>query len=263
MYQSSHKKKNEYRQRKVFAWPAFLCNNVFGVIPACIMFANIELYSGMLYLDKDRCRYYSVASRYIKNLKPSDLDLKLNSSTLMCHLKYWSPIRRRLFLNHCQYGFNVYPFEAIYPVINIILFRLHHLYWSSNSLGQSDAYMRQWFNHHWFRQWLVAWSLPNHYLNQCWNIVSWTFGNKLQWNLNQNSYIFIQENAFENVVWKMAAILSRLQCVKHEWHAESGLVTTLRGPIQYRNVLQVLEFPLWKCVCGMIWIMGIHRLIDW
>ena len=27
-------------------------------------------------------------------------------------------------------------------------------------------------------------------------------------------YIFIQENAFENVVWKMAAILARPQCVK-------------------------------------------------
>ena len=33
-------------------------------------------------------------------------------------------------------------------------------------------------------------------------------------NLNRNSYIFIQENAFENVVWEMVAILSRPQCVK-------------------------------------------------
>ena len=32
--------------------------------------------------------------------------------------------------------------------------------------------------------------------------------------LNQNLYIFIQENAFENV-WKMAFILSRPQCVKN------------------------------------------------
>ena len=31
--------------------------------------------------------------------------------------------------------------------------------------------------------------------------------------LIENLYIFIQENAFENVVWKMAAILSRSQCV--------------------------------------------------
>ena len=34
-------------------------------------------------------------------------------------------------------------------------------------------------------------------LNQCWNIVNWTLRNKLQWNLNRNSYVFIQENAFE------------------------------------------------------------------
>ena len=36
----------------------------------------------------------------------------------------------------------------------------------------------------------------------------------LQWNLNRNLYIFVQENAFENVVWEMAAILSRPQRVK-------------------------------------------------
>ena len=38
-------------------------------------------------------------------------------------------------------------------------------------------------------------------------------GNKLQWNLNRNSNIFIQENACENVVCEMASILSRPQCV--------------------------------------------------
>ena len=35
--------------------------------------------------------------------------------------------------------------------------------------------------------------------------------NKLQWNLNQNSYIFMHENVLENIFWKMAAILSRPQ----------------------------------------------------
>ena len=40
-----------------------------------------------------------------------------------------------------------------------------------------------------------------HCLNQCWNIVHWTLGNKLQWNFNRNSYSFIQENAFQNI-WK-------------------------------------------------------------
>ena len=46
-----------------------------------------------------------------------------------------------------------------------------------------------------------------------WGIVNWTLGNKLQWNLNRISYIFIQENAYADVVWKMTAILSRPQYV--------------------------------------------------
>ena len=56
------------------------------------------------------------------------------------------------------------------------------------------------------------------YLNQCWIIVNWTLRNKLQWNLNRNSNIFIQENAFESVVCETAAILSRPQCVKWANH---------------------------------------------
>ena len=52
--------------------------------------------------------------------------------------------------------------------------------------------------------------------NQWWNIVNWTPGNKLQWILHGNWYIFIQENAFENVVCEMAYILSRPQCVKNK-----------------------------------------------
>ena len=30
-------------------------------------------------------------------------------------------------------------------------------------------------DHHWFRQWLVVWMVPSHYLNQCLNIVDWNF----------------------------------------------------------------------------------------
>ena len=37
-------------------------------------------------------------------------------------------------------------------------------------------------------------------------------GNKFQWNLNRN-HIFIQENGFQNVIWKMVAIWCRPQCV--------------------------------------------------
>ena len=43
-------------------------------------------------------------------------------------------------------------------------------------------------------------------------IVNLTPGNKFQWNINRNSYIFIQENAYKNVVCEMPAILSLLPC---------------------------------------------------
>ena len=46
------------------------------------------------------------------------------------------------------------------------------------------------------------------------HIVNWAFRNKLQWNFNCNSYIFIHEKAFENVIWKMTSFVSRPQCVK-------------------------------------------------
>ena len=51
--------------------------------------------------------------------------------------------------------------------------------------------------------------------------------NKLQWNVYRNSYIFIQENPFENVVWKMVAILSRPQCVKTDIHVVLGFQDTV------------------------------------
>ena len=61
----------------------------------------------------------------------------------------------------------------------------------------------------WFIYWLVAWSAPSHYLNQCWSYVNWGLRNNLQWHFNRYSYFFIQRNAFENVVSEMAAISFR------------------------------------------------------
>ena len=55
--------------------------------------------------------------------------------------------------------------------------------------------------------WLVTRLAPNHYLNQCW-LVSLTNMNKLLWNLNKNTDISFQENAFEYVVYNVTAILS-------------------------------------------------------
>ena len=43
-------------------------------------------------------------------------------------------------------------------------------------------------------------------MNQWWLFVNWTLVNKIQWNLNQNTTIFIQENNFENAIYKMVAI---------------------------------------------------------
>ena len=65
-----------------------------------------------------------------------------------------------------------------------------------NSSPPSAPYMRKWTG----PSLVQAYSAPSHYLNQCWIIVNWTPGNKFQWNLNRNYIIFIQENAFENVV---------------------------------------------------------------
>ena len=59
---------------------------------------------------------------------------------------------------------------------------------------------------------LMAWAAPSHYLNQFWNSVNWTLGDIFQRNYNQNKKVFIKQNAFENVVWKMAVVLSWPQC---------------------------------------------------
>ena len=72
---------------------------------------------------------------------------------------------------------------------------------------------------HWFR-WIVAYSPPSHQLNQCCVIVNWTLRNKLQWNFNQNTKLLIYENASENIVCEMAAILSSERWVNREQYQQ-------------------------------------------
>ena len=76
-------------------------------------------------------------------------------------------------------------------------------------------------------------------LNQCWNIVNWTLRNKLQWNFNRNLNIFIEENAFENVAWKMAAILSRPQCINsiNAWPVDIMVPKSPRRPLSQHSFL--------------------------
>ena len=78
--------------------------------------------------------------------------------------------------------------------------------------------------HHCFRYLLLTWSAPSHYLNQCCHIVNYTIRNMFQWNFHQNSKVFIHENALENVVCEMAAILSLFQCVNAAVIAWSNVI---------------------------------------
>ena len=80
-----------------------------------------------------------------------------------------------------------------------------------NSLRLSDAYMRQWYKPSLVP--IMACFLTIIW-TKCWFNFNWIPGNKFRWNLYKNSHIFIHENAFENVVGEMVAILSRPQCVE-------------------------------------------------
>ena len=72
-------------------------------------------------------------------------------------------------------------------------------------------------------------------MNQCWNIINWTLGNKFQWNFNWNSNIFIQENVCETVVCEMASTSFRPQCVKLISHLHSFVHKfSLNCPIFYK-----------------------------
>ena len=70
--------------------------------------------------------------------------------------------------------------------------------WQASSLNSSPLIPHICVNElgqHWL--WLVAYSAPSHYLNQIWLIVNCNLRNKLQWNSNQNTKLFILENAFK------------------------------------------------------------------
>ena len=93
-----------------------------------------------------------------------------------------------------------------------------------------------------------ACSAPSHYLNQCWFIVNWTLRNRPQWNFNRNSNIFIEENAFENVVWKMAAILSRTQCCPIAWEFPANTQRNKHVIITSKRPFYVMITCLIRCV---------------
>ena len=88
---------------------------------------------------------------------------------------------------------------------------------------------------------------PKPLSEQCWNAVNWTLGNKLQRNLNRIFYTFIQENASKNVVWKMWAILSRLQCVNSRCAVGSTEISSVEGHNFFRAIsFQVINVKKWE-----------------
>ena len=78
------------------------------------------------------------------------------------------------------------------------------------------------------------------YLNQCCHIVNYTHRNNLQWNFNRN--FSIHENAFEIVVWNMAAVL--LQCDLQE---QMAIDITRSSIPQYYITAQQRIGSLWTC----------------
>ena len=81
----------------------------------------------------------------------------------------------------------------------------------------------------------LHWTMPSHYLNQCCDIVNMNLRNKLQWNFKWNLYIFIQENPFQNAVWKMAAILSWPQCANHNCCVDMTNLIGNKLALQWRH----------------------------
>ena len=54
----------------------------------------------------------------------------------------------------------------------------------------------------------LAWTTPSHYLKQCWNIVNWPLGNKLQWTFDQ-AHTF----SFKKMHLKLSSVKWRPFCL--------------------------------------------------
>ena len=101
----------------------------------------------------------------------------------------------------------------------------------------------------WFRLRLVAYLAPYHYLNQCWVIVNWTLKNKVQWDSNQITKLFIHENASEDVICEMAAVF-------RIW----AYLATTRGIQSWNCCYNVVPM---KCVCFCLLCCVMYHACFW
>ena len=104
-------------------------------------------------------------------------------------------------------------------------------------------------------------------ISKCGIIVNWTFRNKLQWNFNRNSSIFIQENAFESVVcetvsmcWANRPETSSTRMLLLSWqasHAKSPGVNTDTMAQRKNNATPIM----WLVEQYDASLLGITRLL--
>ena len=68
--------------------------------------------------------------------------------------------------------------------------------------------------------------------------------NKLQWNHNRNLNIFIQENAFENVIWKMTAICLGLNVLTNPAQCTNSVLLAISCGDALRCGIQRVNWPM-------------------
>ena len=115
-------------------------------------------------------------------------------------------------------GFAFYGWAQVFSPIIRFLFTHCSLLLSLlavNSLRPSDAYMRLEISPHWFDNGLSPGRCRAIIWTNAGILLIWPLGTNFNEIFYQNSYIFIQENPFENVVWKMACIFLGLNVLKH------------------------------------------------
>ena len=106
---------------------------------------------------------------------------------------------------------NLSIFCKLSSLTMVIFPHMNHFHWGSPKCRWSyPDRISHWgrVTHIWVSKSDNGLSAPRHYLNQCWNIFYMSLKNKIQWNINRNSYVLNQENAFEFFVCEISAIWS-------------------------------------------------------
>ena len=82
----------------------------------------------------------------------------------------------------------------------------------------------------------------------CCVIVNWTLRNKLQWNFHQNTKVFVHENASQNVVSEITAILSFMSIIPRHLPCVyviciTDIINTYTMHVRYRFISHI---PQWS-----------------